>query len=103
MWSADSQFVLLRYDDGKYQSTAIYSVTARKLIDLAHVTDGWTVPIRWVSPRSFVVENPGPHGGKARGGGYHYRQTYRIRAQPLRLDYVYTSPTTTRQDDPDAR
>lgn len=102
MWSSDSQFVLLRYDDGKYYSTAIYSFAERKLIDLSHVIDGWTVPIRWVNSRSFVVEESGPHGGKARGGGYHYRKTYRIRTQPVRLDCVYTSPTITEEDDPDA-
>ncbi len=102
MWSADSQFVLLRYDDGKYRSTAIYSFADHKLVDLSHVIDGWTVPIRWVSSRTFVVENSGPHGGKACGGGYHYRQTYRIRTQPFRLDSVYTGPTVTREDDPDA-
>ncbi len=101
-WSADSQFVLLRYDDGKLYCTALYSFAERKLIDLSHVIDGWTVPIRWVSPRTFIIEDSGPHGGKARGGGYHYRKTYRIRAQPLRLDCVYTSPTITTQDDPDA-
>ncbi|MCF7785171.1 MAG: hypothetical protein K9N47_03560 [Prosthecobacter sp.] len=102
LWSADSQFVLLRYHDGKHDSTALYSFTDRKLIDLSHVIDGWTVPIRWVSKRTFVVEDSGPHGGKARGGGYHYRKTYRIRSQPFRLDCVYTSPTITTQDDPEA-
>lgn len=60
-------------------------------MDLSHVIDGWTVPICWADPRLFVVENSGPHGGNARGGGYHYRQTYRIRTQPFRLDCVYTS------------
>lgn len=101
-WSADSQFVLLRYQNGKYDSTALYSFADRKLIDLSHVIDGWTVPIRWVSKRTFIVEDSGPHGGKARGGGYHYRKTYRIRTGPLRLDCVYTSPTITTKDDPDA-
>ena len=102
MWSSDSQFVLLCYDNGKYRSTAVYSFADRKLIDLSHVIDGWTVPIRWVSSRTFVVEDSGPHGGKARGGGYHYRKTFRIRTVPFRLDCVYTSPTTTTEDDPDA-
>lgn len=102
MWSSGSQFVLLSYDNGKYKSTAVYSFADRKLIDLSHVIDGWTVPIRWVSSRTFIVEDSGPHGGKARGGGYHYRKTYRIRSQPFRLDSVYTSPTITTEDDPDA-
>jgi hypothetical protein len=102
LWSADSQFALLRYDDGKYYSTALYSFVDRKLIDLSHVIDGWTVPVRWVSRRTFIVEDSGPHGGKARGGGYHYRKTWRIRLQPLRLECVYTSPTVTTKDDPEA-
>jgi hypothetical protein len=102
MWSSDSRFVLFRYNSGKLYGTAIYSFAERKLIDISHVIDGWTVPIRWVNSRSFVVENSGPHGGKARGGGYHYRQTYRIRMQPFRLDCVYTGPRITRKDDPDA-
>lgn len=102
LWSADSQFVLLRYARGKLDCTALFSFADRKLIDLLHVDDGWTVPIRWVSKRTFIVEDSGPHGGKARGGGYHYRKTYRIRSQPLRLECVYTSPTITTQDDPEA-
>lgn len=102
LWSADSQFVLLRYDDGKYHATALYSFADGRLIDLSHVVDGWTVPVRWVSRRTFVVEESGPHGGKARGGGYHYRKTFRIRTGPLRLECVYTSPTVTTEDDPDA-
>lgn len=101
-WSSDNQFVLLCYENGRYRSTAIYSFADHKLIDLSHVNDGWTVPLRWVSSRTFVVNNSGPHGGKARGGGYHYRQTYRIRTNPFRLDCVYTGPSITEKDDPDA-
>lgn len=54
------------------------------------------------SRRIFIVEDSGPHGGKARGGGCHYRKTWRIRLQPLRLECVYTSPTATTEDAPDA-
>lgn len=101
LWSRDGRLVLISFDEGKYRATCVYSLDERKLVSLSHVTDGWTVPVRWVSPRTFVVENSGPHGGKARGGGYHYRETYRIRTQPFSLDCVYTCPTTWTQDDPD--
>ena len=102
LWSADSDFVLISFDEGKLKSTCVYSFREQKLVSLSHVGDGWTVPIRWVSPRTFIVEDSGPHGGKARGGGYHCRKTYRIRMQPFRLDCVYKSPTITTKDDPDA-
>ncbi len=94
-WSPDGRFVLLRYRDGKYDATALYALTERKLLDLSHVTDGWTVPVRWAGARSFVVEESGPHGGRALGGGYRRRVTYRIRPYPLHLECVHTGPTTT--------
>ena len=103
MWSSNHQFVLFCYEDGKSKCTGIYSFFARKFLSLDHERDGWTVPIRWVGPRTFVVENSAPHGGHAYGGGYHYRQTFRVGTQPFRLHCVYTGPTITEPDAPDPR
>ena len=49
IWSADSDFVLIAFDDGKYRCTCVYSFREQKLVSLSHVEDGWTVPIRWCS------------------------------------------------------
>ncbi len=93
IWSPDEQFALFTFYDGKYKVTVIYSFTARKLISLGHVTDGWTVPIRWVSSRTFVVEHHWPMGGKARSQT-RYRETYRVHMNPFTLDCVYKGAKT---------
>ena len=93
-WSKDSQFVLFRYNFGKYYGTALYSVPDQKLIDFSHIIDGWTVPVRWVSSRTFVIEHAGPRGGSSgvEYDEYYFRQTYRIRKEPFRVECVYTGP-----------
>lgn len=88
-WSRDGRYALFEYDVGKLKATAIYSFPDRKLIDFGHVADGWTVPVRWVSSRTFVIEHAGPRGGHAIGGEYRYRQTFRIRQDPFRVESVY--------------
>lgn len=101
MWSSGGRFALISFDEGKLRATCVYSFDERKVVSLSHVIDGWTVPVRWVNSRTFIVENSGPHGGKARGDYYHNRETYRIRTLPFSLDRVYVGPTITTKDDSD--
>ena len=103
MWSSNHQFVLFCYEHGKYKCTGIYSFPARKFLSLDHILDGYTLPIRWRGPRTFIVENSSPRGGHAYRSPDHYRQTFRVRTQPFRLDCIYTAPTITGEEAPDPR
>ena len=100
MWSGDKQSVLFCYEDGKYKCTGIYSFAAHKFLSLDHVLDGYTVPVRWVGPRTFVVKNSTPMGGKALGGIHIWRQTYRITPSSTALRCIHTGPTTVTEEVP---
>ena len=91
MWSPHEEYVIFTYYDGKYKVTNVYSFASDKLISLGHVTDGYTIPVRWVSPHTFVVEHHWPMGGKARVQT-RYRESYRVRVHPFAIDSVYTTP-----------
>jgi hypothetical protein len=93
LWSSDSQFVLFSFNDSKQKGACVYSLPARKILSVFRVDDGYTVPIRWVSARTFIIKDSTPMGGKALGGVHISRKTYRIRFEPLTLECVYTSPT----------
>ncbi len=93
-WTPDSKFVLLWVQQGKYDSTCVFSTDDQKLIHLAlGEVDSYTVPVRWVGPRTFVVEVSGPHGHNARMDMWHYRKTYRVATHPFKLKCVATSRT----------
>lgn len=100
-WSPDGQFVLFAFDDGRYKAAALYSFADRMLISLGHIIDGYTVPIRWVSSRTFVVEHHWPMGGKARPQT-RFRETYRIHSNPFTLTCVYKSAKTRDKEQEDA-
>ena len=98
IWSPNEKFVLFTFEDGKYRGTAIYSFADHKLISLGHVIDGWTVPIRWVSSRTFVVEHLTPNVGRVTEQA-RWRESYRIRKDSFDLDCVYRGKEVTERWD----
>jgi hypothetical protein len=88
IWSPNEKFVLFTFETGKYRATAIYSFADHKLISLGHVTDGRTVPVRWCSSRTFVVEHCWPTVGRM-SPQTRYRETYRVGKDSFALDCVY--------------
>ena len=92
-WSHDSHFVLFCVRPFNFYSTCIFSTADPKLESLsAKEGESWTIPIRWISSRSFTVEVSGIHGHKVPMDSWHYRETIRIREQPLSLNRIYTGP-----------
>lgn len=91
LWNSAGNFVLFSFDDGKQKGTCLYSLLKREIISVFRVEDGWTIPIRWISSKTFVIKNSTPMGGKALGGVHIYRQTYRI--HPEGVERVYISKT----------
>ena len=102
MWSSDNQFVLFWYNHGQPKATGIYSFTEHKLLSLYPDLDGYTVPVRWIGPHTFVVENLTGMLGHDNGPVVHYRQTFRVHIHPFSIECIYTGPTIIdpKADDP---